>query len=166
MGRRIDLSGLVLASCVLGFTPIAHSETATGDAGARIVQPLIVKAWEELDFGTIAPGTSAAGIVTVTADESRSCGSEVACIGNTFSAARFMVTGETNHTYQISVPAGLTIENDAGDQMVVDNLYSDISQGVLANGQDEFWIGGDLHVDANQPLGTYSGVYVVSVEYQ
>ncbi|MEM7662953.1 MAG: DUF4402 domain-containing protein [Pseudomonadota bacterium] len=145
----------------------ANAEVSeASNAGARIVEPLMVMAWEELDFGIIAPGTTLPGTVTVTANQTRSCGPEVDCIGNEFAAARFMVTGESGHVYDISVPTGLTIENSTGDQMIIDNLYSDISQGLLVDGVDEFWVGGDLHIAANQAPGAYTGAYIVSVQYQ
>ncbi|MEM6899374.1 MAG: DUF4402 domain-containing protein [Pseudomonadota bacterium] len=163
-GRRLKL-------CALGFglacSNASTAETSvTGHAGAQIIEPLMVMAWEELDFGTIAPNSSFPGIVTVHANETRDCSTEVTCVGSAFSAARFMVTGEADHIYDISVPTDLMIENSLGDTMLIDNLYSDRSQGLLTGGVDEFWVGGDLHIGANQAIGSYTGVYVVSVQYQ
>ncbi|MEO0883546.1 MAG: DUF4402 domain-containing protein [Pseudomonadota bacterium] len=156
----VTAMGLV---CSLGATAQTDS---SGQTGADIIQPLMVKAWEELEFGTIIPNTLTSGIVSISVDETRTCTAELICTNAVFSAARFMVTGEPDKIYEITIPPGLTMENSSGDQMLVDGLHSDIDQGLLIDGTDEFWVGADLHVSANQALGTYTGTYTVSVEYQ
>ncbi|MEL7128413.1 MAG: DUF4402 domain-containing protein [Pseudomonadota bacterium] len=159
---------VLLITLAAGFAapPAAHAETADATAGAEIVAPLTVMAWEELFFGTIAPSTLTSGDVFVDVDGTRVCSNGPTCLADNQQAARFAVNGQTGKAYGISVTSGTTVSNGAGDTMAVTGLVSDISTGILVGGSDEFWVGGTLQVSVNQATGMYLGNYTVSVEYQ
>ena len=91
-------------------------------------------------------------------------------------ASTCTTSGDVAATYGVTLPASTTLSNGAGQSMTVNNFT--ISGDGDANpytrllendgtglGADTFGVGGRLNVGANQASGTYSGTYVVSVQY-
>ena len=144
---------------------IARPQSETdGEAGAEIIDPLMIMAWEEMEFGSIAPDPQEAGTVTLTTAGVRTCTANLTCLA-TPRAGKFSVTGQADATYSISLPNSITINNGPAS-MLVDDLSPSHTIGVLAEGYDEFMVGGILHVAGNQTPGAYIGAYTVTVEYQ
>jgi hypothetical protein len=91
-------------------------------------------------------------------------------------ASSCSVSGDVGATYNVSVPSSVNLTNGSGQSMAV-NTFTVSSDGdsnplsrLLHNdgtgvGIDSFGVGAKLNVGANQPAGTYSGTYVVSVQY-
>jgi len=144
----------------------AHAADATGNAGGVIIAPLQISKVTDLYFGTIAPSTTAADTVVVSAAGAKTCGAELTCMTADHTAAAFDVTGQADNVYTITLPSTVSISNGAGGSMDVSSFTGSKATGTLTSGADSFTVGGTLAVAANQAVGTYTGTFVVAVEYQ
>lgn len=168
-----------------------NAASATGMASATIVQPIAVAELADLDFGNVASdgdGAVGAGSVTVapaitgatyTGSSRNACDTGLDCPDP--HAARFVVTGEVNRAYTITVPAELTITprplahdtTTIPAALVVDSIQvrtasrpGDGPAGLLDTaGHDYFEIGGRLQLPASLPPARYSTAIQVVVTY-
>jgi len=162
--KKMFAGAVVLASFAAATS--AQAQSADAGAGAKIVAPLEISNVTDLYFGTIAPSTSIADTVTVSADGSRLCGPALTCLTADHTAAAFAVTGEADAFYTISLPTEIQIVNDNGTAMRVANFAGSKAGGQLLSGEDAFTIGGTLNVGVRQEAGRYAGSFTVAVEYQ
>lgn len=136
------------------------------DAGAA--SPLVVGNMQPLAFGRFAAGPG--GSVTINPAGARTAGGGVALVGAGGSAARFTVSGDADAGYSITLPANGTVQlvNGAGQGMAVNGFSSNpntIGRLSPVGGTQAIAIGATLEVGANQPPGTYSASFSVSVDY-
>lgn len=86
------------------------------------------------------------------------------------------VTGDVAATYNVVLPSSTTLTNSAGKTMTLDtftitsdgdsNPYSRLLRNDGTGlGLDAFGVGAKLNVGADQSPGSYSGTYIVSVQY-
>lgn len=162
---------LAIAVVMLAFagTVQAQTATATSNAAAVIIAPLSITNTGGLHFGTIMRSATA-GTVSVATDGTRTSGGGVtlSALAPVHSAALFSVEGESGRNVTISLPASTTIVNAATDDMIVDTFVSDPDDAnpvALTGAATVLRIGATLNVDANQPSGTYTGTFSVSVNY-
>jgi len=157
---------LLVGTVVFAGLQIAEADTAGASAGADIIPPLMVMAWEELDFGTIVPGTDQSGEVSLSPAAERTCLAPLSCPRDDAQPARFAIGGETGRVFTVGLPASIELENETGSTMTAHNLVSAPESGVISAGKAEFLVGGTLTVSSSQPVGVYTGTYTVTVEYQ
>ncbi|QKG70606.1 DUF4402 domain-containing protein [Erythrobacter mangrovi] len=156
------------------------SASATGSASAAIVQPITVRALEDLLFGTLAIGTDASGSITVDPASGsvaflgalRSVCGAGGCLAH---PAVFGVTGEAGRRYRIDAPASAIANPVEGAgpalsvvdiQISVSSLPGNATIGLLdSNGEDRFRLGGTLQVPAGSPAGFYRADVEVVVTY-
>ncbi|MDJ0920962.1 MAG: DUF4402 domain-containing protein [Henriciella sp.] len=155
---------LSLSALLVSGSPALAGE-ASSEAGATIVQPIMIMAWEEMVFGTIAPSTLSADTVTLDAVGGRVCGTALTCVSGTYRPAKFSVTGASDALYTISLPTSITLSNAGGATLQVRDLTTPQLTRQLVDGYDEFMVGAVLDVGVNQATGSYIGSYVVSVDY-
>ncbi|MCL2473484.1 MAG: DUF4402 domain-containing protein [Alphaproteobacteria bacterium] len=90
-------------------------------------------------------------------------------VSNTHSQGQFRISGIPNHAITMSLPNTVTVSNAGGSaSMTTENFTrypSSPNLALAANGYLDMNIGGDLVVSANQPYGTYSGSYVITINY-
>jgi len=147
-----------------------------GNAGAVIINGLRVIKRQDLDFGVIAPSLTQSGTVKVNRNRNFNsvCSAELTCLepGN---RARFTVVGEPLRYYTIADPGQIWISNGANSVMRVDTFFGAGSgnettwrgwQRLRSSGLTRFNVGAILHVNPNQPRGTYTGTFTITVEYQ
>jgi hypothetical protein len=130
--------------------------------------PISISNTEPLAFGKFAAG--AGGSVVVSTSGARSVsGGVVLLSSNPGAAARFEVTGDTNLTYAISLPANgvANLANGSGQSMSLSDFSSaPASSGLLnGSGRQTVAVGARLNVGANQPSGNYSGSFEIYVDY-
>jgi Mat/Ecp fimbriae major subunit len=154
------LAGTAAIALALGSNA-AQAATATADARATILTQVTVVKTSDLDFGTIAVGTSG-GNVVVTPGGSGTCTAGLVCSG-TKTAANFTVTGVLGQTVGVSLPANVTLTS--GTNSMTATLNSSATAIVL-DGTDAFSVGGDLAVSATQAAGAYVGTFTATVNYQ
>lgn len=157
-----------LVAALAGATAVQAAEIPTADAGAgaKIIAPLEISNTADLYFGTIAPSTTVADKVVVTADGARKCGPALTCLTADHTAAAFKVTGEADAFYTISLPKEIKIVNEKGNAMLVSAFTGSKNKGQLLKGEDSFTVGGTLDVGVRQEAGKYTGSFTVAVEYQ
>lgn len=150
----------------LAMAGSAHAQDADAQAGALIVAPLQIENQRALYFGTIAPSVDSADTVVISPAGAKNCGDELTCLSNDHTAAAFAVSGDPLRSYTIELPDSIQIAS-GDNEMTVDNFSRTASAGQLnASGEENFNVGGQLNVGANQASGEYTGSFTVSVNYQ
>ena len=126
----------------------------------------------DMNFGTIAV-SSGAGTVLLSASGSRtpSGGVILPFFTGTVTAAQFTVSGETNYTYAITLPAtDFTLyESGVGPASMIVNAFTSIpsATGTLTGGTETVLVGATLNVVASQAAGSYTNAtgFEVIVNY-
>ncbi len=130
----------------------------------QIFAPISISAVGDMDFGTMSP-TGTAGTVTVTPAGVRTS-VNVDLFGGFPAAASFDVTGEPEQAYSITLPSSATLTS-GGDTMTIDTFTDDAGASPILGigGSDTFNVGATLNVGGAQAVGTYSGTFAVTVNY-
>lgn len=156
-----------------GFsTRIFAQNTATTNAGAKIVSALTLTENTALHFGTMAIPT-ATSTVSVTTGGSRTSTGTITLLAQapTFTNAAYTVNGSIGSTYSITVPANevVTISNGTVTMEVNDfqalAASSAVSPNLGAGGSDTFVVGATLELANGQAAGVYTGTFNVAVNY-
>jgi hypothetical protein len=159
----------------LGATALsgtASAASAPANASATVVTPITITKATDLSFGNIAAGGTA-GTVKVDTNGTRSVtGGTVAVLGGTATAAKFDLTGSGNLGYAISYAPSITLTSGANTMTVAQvsdlnaagGASATVATGALVAGIGTLYIGGTLTVAANQPAGSYTGVFSTSVD--
>jgi Mat/Ecp fimbriae major subunit len=170
------------ALAFVGFANVAtaqNSASATGTATARIIEPISISATDGiLKFGNIVSSPEG-GTVTVTGNGSVSYNGVVALTGwwNTSQSgsqatgpAGFTVSGEPYFHYLTSYPSSVVMTSGESNTMTCTlsaPTHAVLDQAIISNvGYDTFNMGGTLTVAADQPNGSYSGTFTVTVWYE
>ena len=126
--------------------------------------PLSIKTLSQLDFGTITAGrggifrvSPASGYTPIGTDGPR-------LIKGTPHAASFLITGPAQTPYEIILPTQ-TMLTGGKNSILVNNIKADQSKGLMPSNGLPVHVGADLQVQANQPPGSYKGVFDVTVAY-
>lgn len=119
----------------------------------------------DLNFGDIAV-TSSSGSLTINpqTNVSTSAGGIVPQ-PSLRTRAEFLVKGKQNQPFTISVnQSSIVLQNTQNSANTVTVNLTNYSIGRFNNrGEANFYVGGTLKVDANQPKGTYTGTFVVNL---
>ena len=174
--RRLLIAAGLVVSATGAFAQ--SSATATGNATATVVRPITLANATDLAFGNVVPsgalGTLVVAASSGTPTQTPSGGvSQPGTQVGTITAAKFNVGGEGGFLYTITLPSSAsTISDGASHTMSVDTFTSDIvvTAGALSGaigsaGTQSFYVGGTLHVAANQVAGNYTGTFSVTVAY-
>ncbi len=167
--RRIltALTGLAgFGALTLAAGP-ALAAQATANANATIIQPIAISKSADLEFGSIAAGTGVS-VVRISTAGARSLvsGDATLVTGGTVQAAAFTVTGEASTGYDITLPANTTLTSGANNMTVDTFVDSKTGSSTLdGSGNDSFTVGADLTVGASQAVGSYTGTFNVTVNY-
>ena len=141
---------------------------SAGAVSSTWAAPISISNTEPLAFGKFAAGSG--GSVLVNTSGARSAtGGVVLLSSSAGAAARFEVAGDANLTYAITLPANgsASLANGSGQNMsLTDFASSPASTGLLnALGRQTLSVGARLNVGASQPTGSYSGSFVIYVDY-
>jgi hypothetical protein len=137
---------------------------------AWAASPLQMNNTQPLAFGRFAAG--AGGTLTINPGGLRSASSGVVLVsGGVGSPALFMVSGDPGTSYRITLPAqgAVSLVSPAGQSMAVNGFASSpLTVGQLSpvSGTQTIAVGATLTVGANQPPGSYTGHFVVFIEYE
>lgn len=122
---------------------------------------------QALGFGKFVAGSG--GTVTVSPAGGRSASGGVVLVpSGPGAAAQFIVSGDANVSYAISLPGnGVVVLTSSANSMAVNNFTSSPSStGTLgAGGSQTLSVGATLSVGSNQASGSYSGTFDVTVNY-
>ena len=175
MLKRKLLSVLV-ATAAVGFGGFAMNTSASdgaGNASATIVAPIAVTeaGGGGMDFGDVSGDSDPLNNSTVVLSTTGVVTASVfaAAIPSTGAqAASFNVTGAANALYDIVLPTAAVPITSGGNTMTVDTFVGSLGgSGTLSGlGAESFNVGATLNIAGNQPTGTYTGTYTVTVTYQ
>jgi len=158
---------LVTSLLVLGLPMAALGQATESGQISVLVQNQAITLVEDaaLSFGTILP-YGRPGFIRINTNGSASVNAvHQSAPGQ---AAQWSVTGVPNAPFDITLPANGTVTVNSGSfSMDVDTFgHNQGSQPVLDGaGERVFLVGATLRVGANQPAGTYTGTYNVTVTY-
>jgi hypothetical protein len=152
------------------YSATSNAGTVTGTATAEVIQPLGIAQAAGMDFGDVAadPTVSTSVDLDINGNATSSDGASTSGVA---AAGAFTVTGLTDATYVITLPLDGDVTLTSGaNSMAVTGFTSSLgatgSTGTLTGGSDDITVGATLNLGANQPVGTYNGTYVITVEYQ
>lgn len=158
-----------LAAAALAATPaVAAPVSVTGappSATARIIKPLSLTATGSLNFGTIVMnGVTADRTVTLNADTTISCATELVCAANG-TVPTYNVRGTQGQTVNIiKNTSSLTGSNGGSLTLTPVGAASVLLTNSGSPGED-FAIGGSITIGAATVDGVYTGTVDVQVDY-
>ena len=160
---------IVTAAGLVGFGAISSNvfafDLTTASASATIIAPLSVAEDVALNFGDISPDGTDPTTVTISTAGVASSADGAGIAGGAPAAGQFTVTGFGALAITVSFTGGsLTCGACGGAAMAVSGFTNNMAAN-LTGGTEQFEVGADLAVGANQAAGTYSGNYTVTVNY-
>ena len=164
---------VITAAGVVGFGVISSNVFAadgTGNASATIVAPLSVAEDVAMSFGDISPDETNPSTVTVDLVNgvSNTGAFNAGLVGGTVASGQFTASGAGNLAITVSFTAGTltcTTPLTCGASTMGVSNFTDNAAAALTAGTEQFEVGADLAVGANQADGDYAGTYTVTVEY-
>jgi len=158
----------------------AQSRTASANSSAIVLTPGSIVKTSDMDFGSIAVAATA-GTVVMSPSATATCTTTGTLVhSGTCKAAAFAIRGVRNQRLKLKSTdiAPVTLAGPGGATMTLDTMslgVSGLSPIAKGNGFDytisdpsgnaTFWVGGTLHVGAAQTPGVYTGVMVVTVQF-
>ena len=149
------LKAQVAANASANIITALECTNASGEAG-------------DLEFGYIVAGGSES-IVHIAPESSGSrslsSGDATLVTSDQRGSAQFDLTGLSGAMVEITVDASVTLNNGSSSTMM---MVPEIESAALtlSGGIASFYVGGNLFVGANQPIGYYEGTFNVTAEYQ
>lgn len=122
---------------------------------------------QSLAFGSLVAGSG--GSITVSPASVRSASGGVVLVpSGPGAAAQFSVTGDPSATYAISLPANGVVSLTSGANSIAVNTFTsspNLTGTLSIGGSQTLYVGATLDVGSNQPSGSYSGSFSVTVNY-
>lgn len=146
-----------------------YSTSADVNASATVVRTLAVTSTSELSFGTFAAGNTSGTLVMGATGNRTATGGVTLVAANPGSQATVNLAGTPGTSYSVSLPTSVQLATATSSAtMTLASFTTTLvaSQGSLnTGGTGSFGVGGTLTVSANQPIGTYSGNFTVTLNY-
>ena len=161
----VTAAGSILAASSLSAAQ--NSATTSANANARIVAPIAIAKTVDLNFGDVVPGGTVGTVIVDAAGARTSAGGASLGSSTGVAAAAFNVTGASNATYAITLPAGTITVTGPTSTMTVGTFTSSpsLTGTISAAGTQALTVGGTLNVGVNQAVGAYTGTFSVTVTY-
>jgi hypothetical protein len=173
--RLAPIAPLLISSAA--FAQTAPPPSATGHATAQITAPLQIQC-SAMHFSSLLPRTIATS-VTLAPDGSPILDPNSILLpgaAQDAKASNCNVSGDVAAAYNVTIPSSVNLTNVTGQSMTMNSftvsgdgdanpLTRSLHNDGTGLGIDTFGVGAKLNVGANQAAGTYSGTYVVSVQY-
>ena len=181
---RALLCAVLAALALMPHHASAQVRTASANEAALILPPGSIVKTADMDFGTIAV-LAAAGTVVLTPQATATCTPSGTLVhSGACQAAAFVIRGIRNQHVRIRDGGNtgqITLTGPGGATMLMDTETISVS-GMVANGNGQgwrfgnyqinsasgnanFWLGGTLHVAANQAAGVYTGTLTVQIQF-
>jgi hypothetical protein len=147
------------------------SSTASAAIIATIVTPIGITKTVDLNFGNIAAGNTSGTVKLDPAGSLAVSGGVIIPSENgTATPASFLVTGEGNYTFTITLPPeSYTVTRISGPETMLVNNFTSIPSitGRLISGTQTIFVGATLTVGASQPASEYKSesAFEITVNY-
>ena len=171
MTKFARFAALAVAVTLVATPSLAVPVAATpkAKASAKIVRPLTLTSFQDLNFGTIVVGTlTAAQTVAVSqAGVLSGCTGALTCSG-TVAQARYNVTGTNNMTVNIaSTASNLTNTTSGGSELLAFTPSAPATVLLTNSGApgNNFNVGGSISIAPATVDGLYVGDVEVTVDY-
>lgn len=174
-----QLKKLTVALAVIGtsmWAIPAWADVEQGTSEITVVRPLSFVIDDNLDFGTLIPGT-VAGTVVMAPTGVRTANSGIVLVGAGHKAATFSGMGTYNQRVDISLGANSIFITGPGAPMRVRTFVVGSTPTAIlttaptrfriaaSTGIFSFPIGATLEVGANQAPGKYTGTWSITLNY-
>lgn len=168
---------LLFAIVILGFSAASFAQpgvSIVASSTAKIIEPISISnvASEGLSFGTIAKGTTGGTVSiagTEAGDRTKLSGGLTLSTIDEGRSAKFTVSGESNSTFTITLPESDNVEFGANTMGLSNFRYNGSSSNTGSLTLDgttlDVYVGATLTIGASQAVGTYSGDFEVTVNY-
>ncbi|HEY7806190.1 MAG TPA: DUF4402 domain-containing protein [Croceibacterium sp.] len=179
---RAALFAVLAAAALLPQQASAQSRTAIAKESAIVLTAGSIVKLTDLTFGNIIP-SGGGGTVVLTPSASATCTTPATLVhSGACTAATFAIRGKRNQRVRIrDGAAAITLTGPGGATMTVDT-FTDAVTGMTASnggngwnfgnwlitdpsGNAGFWVGGTLHVAANQAPGVYNGTLLIQIQF-
>jgi hypothetical protein len=165
---------LLTAIAMIAFTTNAVAQStaeATAPTSATVITPITISKTVDMNFGNLV-ATTAGGAIVLPTTGART-GPAAILLGTqngTVSAASFTVTGETDFTYAITLPAAFNVSNTDTTPATMEVgtfVSSPDATGTLAAGTETLLVGATITLLADQAAGDYTNAtgMIVTVLY-
>lgn len=160
----IRIASFVSVIGLLFYMSAAEADSISANSIASVISPISVVETTGLDFGAFSSPTSSGTVVREIFSRSVTGGIELIS-ADQGSPANFTTSGEPLAIYSTTLPVSTTVTKGI-DTMTVNNFVF-LAPSVLISlvGTSFFVVGATLEVGADQPTGTYTGTYQLSVIY-
>lgn len=140
--------------------------TAPANAKALLLIPLSITKVDDLDFGSVVPGSSS-GTVSVAADGSGQSvtGGVTPIPSGTVSRAVFAGAGTAGQQVNIFFAPPPSLSDGNGHTVPISLSLESALVTIDSTRAFSVGIGGTVTVAANQPAGTYTGTFTVLAQY-
>lgn len=169
-----DSSGLATGSATSSFVVNASAASvdisAMGQARATVFRPITIGLLSDISFGIVTRPLSGSGSLSLDSatGDRKVTGSGVQGLSTT-RLASYLVNGEGGQVFSVSVPATFEMTHPGGSITVTTNHTAGGTQtlngAIGAGGTFQFSVGGSFPVTSVMELGSYSGTFAVSVQY-
>lgn len=176
VSRRIAASArarsAVAAACAAAmFIPAGAASAAvatSATARAAVVRPGTLVKVDDLDFGAIVPGPTAGNVIINENTCARSATGGSTPVGAVYRCAQFAGEAQLGILETVNISATtITLTRGGGGSMTATLAVRDGTgtRWFPGAGIQLFYVGGTLHVGANQAPGTYTGTFSMTVNY-
>lgn len=147
------------------------SDSLVGDITAKIIRPIDIVKTSDLQFGTVTRPSIGSGSITLTpAGVSSVTGANVRRTANpTPTAASFTVSGEGGQAVTVSVPANIVLSGSSGTITATTSVAGSgaqvLSGSTGSSGTVQVKVGGTIPLSSNTAVGSYTGTFTVTVQY-
>lgn len=143
---------------------------ATGKGRVNALRALAITKLSDVNFGTIQLPVSGTSTVTLNPANGRRTitGNAAGFPTPAPSIASFVVSGEGGQTFSLSIPATMNVVGPSTLSVALTNTAvasPTLSGSPGAGGTYPFAVGGSLPLTPTTPAGAYSGVFVISLDY-
>ncbi len=161
---KFAVAGAVIAAAMASNA--AYAATATGTATVEIVTPVVLSSVTELNFGLVAADATNAGTVTIGTGADTQSLSTVKGFGGS-SRGSFQVTAAAaDAVVELGLTDASILLTGTGTDMTANLTLSKSSITFDSAALETVYVGGTLDVGAAQAMGTYTGSFEVTADYQ
>lgn len=174
-GAKVAAAAVMAAASAIAM-PVA-AQQSTQSAEAVVVTPLSFIEVNDLKFGKIIPSSTSAGTVRLQSNGTRTATGGIVLIGNDHQPAEFAGRGSQNQIVDIAIGANTIFLSGPGPDMAVNQFQIGSTPTTFLTTAPRFFrigsptgifrfpVGGVLAVAQDQPAGTYSGTWTITLNY-